>query len=119
MPLQSINKLQQQFEQMQIKPKANRVREELRINEDQWQCINCTLVNEIHWDDRRDTRCIACEKPNTLVDEMIKEKWEIRRLDNMKAIEELCKGTESADSVSKKPSSWGMIANMFNCNNQM
>ena len=64
---------------MQIKPKANRVREELRINEDQWQCINCTLVNEIHWDDRRDTRCIACEKPNTLVDEMITEKRLIRQ----------------------------------------
>ena len=64
---------------MQVKPKANPVKEELRINEDQWQCITCTLVNEIDWYSYSSTRCIACEKPNTLVDEMITEKRQIRQ----------------------------------------
>ena len=64
---------------MPVKPKANRVKEELKINEDQWQCITCTLVNEIDWDSQTSTQCTACEKPNILVDEMITEKRIIRQ----------------------------------------
>ena len=45
----------------------------IQITENQWQC-ECTLVNEIYWDSYRRTRCLACDLPNDLIDELIKEK---------------------------------------------
>jgi hypothetical protein len=60
------------------KPKPELIKEpdtpEIQINENQWRCYACTVINEIDWNSKFKTECSMCGEPNQIIDEMIMQK---------------------------------------------
>jgi hypothetical protein len=55
------------------------------MTENQWRCSECTLVNEIDWNSKYKTICMACETPNSTIDELIDEKRAYEREEKLKS----------------------------------
>jgi hypothetical protein len=54
--------------------KEQEVKEELKINENQWQCERCTFINDIDWESILSPRCQICGFKNELISELIMER---------------------------------------------